>query len=118
MPLAVFCIIGAFNSRRKVNKWLPAGPPDIPNSCWTETISTLLVLRKPGGGAGKRPDSAPQSRRNLIHLIYALLDGDVIPLSQHPSQFRFFSFEGLLKPGHVFSIEVLSSCHPFAVLAA
>ena len=37
---------GAFNSRSRVNKWLPAGPPNIPNSCWTETMSTLLVFRK------------------------------------------------------------------------
>ena len=37
---------GAFNSRSRVNKWLPAGPPKIPNSCWTETTSTSLVFRK------------------------------------------------------------------------
>ena len=37
---------GAFNSRSRANKWLPAGPPKIPNSCWTETTSTLLVFRK------------------------------------------------------------------------
>ena len=37
---------GAVNSRRRVNKWLPAGPPNIPNSCWIETTSTSLLFRK------------------------------------------------------------------------
>ena len=33
----------------EANKWLPAGPPKIPNSCWTETTSTLLEFRKSRG---------------------------------------------------------------------
>ena len=37
---------GAFNSRSRANKWLPAGPPKIPNSCWTETTSAPLKFRK------------------------------------------------------------------------
>ena len=37
---------GAVNPRSRANKWLPAGPPKIPNSCWTETTSTLLEFRK------------------------------------------------------------------------
>ena len=37
---------GAVNPRSSVNKWLPAGPPKIPNSCWTETTSTSLEFKK------------------------------------------------------------------------
>ena len=40
---------GAFNSRSRVNKWLPAGPPKIPNSCWSETTSTLAGVQEVGG---------------------------------------------------------------------
>ena len=51
-----------FQFAQKGNKWLPAGPPNIPNSCWTETTSTLLVFRKSGGAPIRHLDSAPQSR--------------------------------------------------------
>ena len=37
---------GVFNSRSNASRWLPAGPPKMPNSCWTQTTSTLLMLRK------------------------------------------------------------------------
>src|SRR5512146_3180833 len=36
---------------------------------------------------------------DLIHLIRALLDGDISALSPHPRQIRLFSFEDLLKSG-------------------
>ncbi len=37
---------GILSSRSSASRWLPAGPPKIPNSCCTQTMSTLLMLRK------------------------------------------------------------------------
>ena len=37
---------GAFNSPISASRWLPAGPPKIPNSCCSETTSTPLLFRK------------------------------------------------------------------------
>ena len=65
---------GMRNSRSSASTWLPAGPPKMPNSCCTQTTSTLVMFRK---SAARRYDGRSCScdfKADYVRIFVAVLE--------------------------------------------
>ena len=65
---------GAFNSRSRVNKWLPAGPPKIPNSCWTRHNVHVAGVQEVGGAPVRIQVLLLNLEANDVRILVAALD--------------------------------------------